>query len=106
MKSKAASNSARAEPAWEPRGLAEAAAAPAVDPVDCPLGAARAQVHETYRVAQTRDGVVIVDRQSGELQAASPTFRGTDPPDKASSSASGSKPDKDVLNWLNGLPRK
>jgi DNA mismatch repair protein MutL len=29
-----------------------------------PLGAARAQVHETYIVAQTRDGVVIVDQHA------------------------------------------
>jgi len=33
-------------------------------PVDFPLGAARAQVHETYIVAQTRDGVVIVDQHA------------------------------------------
>ncbi|MDE2487718.1 MAG: DNA mismatch repair endonuclease MutL [Alphaproteobacteria bacterium] len=59
--------SARAEPAWTPSapGLAEeAAAAPVVDPLDFPLGAARAQVHETYIVAQTRDGVVIVDQHA------------------------------------------
>lgn len=58
--------SARAEPQWEPSpGLAEApAAAPVFDPVDYPLGAARAQVHETYIVAQTRDGVVIVDQHA------------------------------------------
>ena len=36
----------------------------AADPVDFPLGAARAQVHETYIVAQTRDGVVIVDQHA------------------------------------------
>jgi DNA mismatch repair protein MutL len=35
-----------------------------IDPVDYPLGAARAQVHETYIVAQTRDGVVIVDQHA------------------------------------------
>ena len=40
------------------------AAAPAADLIDCPLGAARAQVHETYIVAQTRDGVVIVDQHA------------------------------------------
>ncbi|HKR90373.1 MAG TPA: DNA mismatch repair endonuclease MutL [Phenylobacterium sp.] len=61
--------SARAEtqaaPAYEHRGLAEpAAAAPVFDSVDFPLGAARAQVHETYIVAQTRDGVVIVDQHA------------------------------------------
>jgi DNA mismatch repair protein MutL len=32
--------------------------------VDRPLGAARAQVHETYIVAQTCDGVVIVDQHA------------------------------------------
>jgi len=32
--------------------------------VDRPLGAARAQVHETYIVAQTRDGIVIVDQHA------------------------------------------
>ncbi len=72
--------SARAEDAWSP-GMAEAdAPAPVFDAVDFPLGAARAQVHETYIVAQTRDGVVIVDqhaaherlvyeRMKGELDA-------------------------------------
>ncbi len=29
-----------------------------------PLGAARAQIHETYIVAQTRDGIVIVDQHA------------------------------------------
>jgi DNA mismatch repair protein MutL len=32
--------------------------------VDHPLGAARAQVHETYIVAQTRDGLIIVDQHA------------------------------------------
>src|SRR5215510_7455624 len=32
--------------------------------VDRPLGAPRAQVHETYIVAQTRDGMVIVDQHA------------------------------------------
>jgi DNA mismatch repair protein MutL len=34
------------------------------DLVDRPLGAARAQVHETYIVAQTRDSVIIVDQHA------------------------------------------
>ena len=57
--------SARAEPAYEPQGLAEQSGpAPVPDPIDFPLGAARAQLHETYIVAQTRDGVVIVDQHA------------------------------------------
>ena len=36
----------------------------APDLLDRPLGAARAQVHETYIVAQTRDGIVIVDQHA------------------------------------------
>jgi DNA mismatch repair protein MutL len=36
----------------------------APDLLDRPLGAARAQVHETYIVAQTRDGMVIVDQHA------------------------------------------
>ena len=39
-------------------------AAVVIDPTDYPLGAARAQVHGTYIVAQTRDGVVIVDQHA------------------------------------------
>ena len=39
-------------------------AEPAPDLLDRPLGAARAQVHETYIVAQTRDGIVIVDQHA------------------------------------------
>lgn len=64
--------SARAEPSEWPQpqppsqpGVHEAPAPTVVfDPVDFPLGAARAQVHETYIVAQTRDGVVIVDQHA------------------------------------------
>ena len=49
-------------PTLSPQG-GEGYAAP-FDPVDYPLGAARAQVHETYIVAQTRDGMVIVDQHA------------------------------------------
>ena len=42
---------------------ADAAPVPA-DLVDRPLGAARAQLHETYIVAQTRTSVVIVDQHA------------------------------------------
>jgi DNA mismatch repair protein MutL len=62
--------SARAEPGWEAApaqvsGVGEPGPAAAVfDPVDFPLGAARAQVHETYIVAQTRDGMVVVDQHA------------------------------------------
>jgi DNA mismatch repair protein MutL len=67
-------------PSRSARGFAEAAQAafagvhlpsaraeaPSIDPspVQHPLGAARAQLHETYVVAQTRDGVVIVDQHA------------------------------------------
>ena len=39
-------------------------AEPAPDALDRPLGAARAQVHDTYIVSQTRDGLVIVDQHA------------------------------------------
>lgn len=70
--------SARVEPSWtagvSPANLApvleemagEPRAAPS-DPEDArffPLGAARAQIHETYIVAQTEDGIVIVDQHA------------------------------------------
>jgi DNA mismatch repair protein MutL len=53
--------------AYEPQadlGPAPDAPAAVIDPVDYPLGAARAQLHETYVVAQTRDGIVIVDQHA------------------------------------------
>ena len=69
-----------ANPAWagesrtgELPGVAEPAArfepipsesGQVIDPVDQPLGAARAQLHETYVIAQTRDGIVIVDQHA------------------------------------------
>jgi len=38
--------------------------APAAELIEQPLGAARAQIHETYIVSQTRDGLVIVDQHA------------------------------------------
>jgi len=52
------------EPQSYPQPINDYASAQAFDPVDFPLGAARAQVHETYIVAQTRDGMVIVDQHA------------------------------------------
>jgi DNA mismatch repair protein MutL len=48
-----------------PSADARAAAAPAAeDDLDRPLGAARAQIHENYIIAQTREGFVIVDQHA------------------------------------------
>ena len=55
-------------PAADLREAAEAAAVAAgeasPETLDHPLGAARAQIHETYIVAQTRDGLIIVDQHA------------------------------------------
>jgi DNA mismatch repair protein MutL len=39
-------------------------AQPTGDLVDRPLGAARTQIHETYIVSQTRDGLIIIDQHA------------------------------------------
>jgi len=54
-----AAPTARAEPPAP--GAPDTRAAPASD---FPLGVARAQLHETYVVAQTRDGLVLVDQHA------------------------------------------
>ena len=55
-------------PAADLREAAEAAAVTdgeaSPEMLDHPLGAARAQIHETYIVAQTRDGLIIVDQHA------------------------------------------
>ena len=51
-------------PAWEGPQRVQATASAVIDPIDYPLGAARAQVHETYVLAQTRDGMIIVDQHA------------------------------------------
>ncbi|MFN4023833.1 MAG: DNA mismatch repair endonuclease MutL [Hyphomonas sp.] len=48
-----------------PAGRVETGPVPAPgDLAEYPLGAARAQVHETYIIAQTADGIVIVDQHA------------------------------------------
>ena len=56
----AQSYSARVEPAPEP--VVDTTDAPA--PQSHPLGAARAQVHENYIIAQTEQGIVLVDQHA------------------------------------------
>lgn len=52
-----------ADTAYRPGGVTSPAPAEAPPP-DWPLGVARAQLHETYVVAQTQDGIVIVDQHA------------------------------------------
>ncbi len=69
--------SARVEPSWDAAGYdalatrhaplatdSQPLATQPQDPLDYPLGAARGQLHANYIVAQTRDGLVIVDQHA------------------------------------------
>ena len=47
-----------------PGARVEEPAQQANDALDRPLGAARAQLHETYIVSQTKDGIVLVDQHA------------------------------------------
>ena len=52
------------EPFFPPQARTEPAAEIPVSPAATPLGAARTQLHETYIIAQTADGIVIVDQHA------------------------------------------
>ncbi|MHA6289109.1 DNA mismatch repair endonuclease MutL [Maricaulis sp. CAU 1757] len=63
MSARAEPDSDYAGPLPEP-GADGQSATPSAPPPDWPLGVARAQLHETYVVAQTADGIVIVDQHA------------------------------------------
>ncbi len=56
--------SGRVDPPADPAPDAPAPADPAEDALSLPLGVARGQVHENYIIAQTADGIVIVDQHA------------------------------------------
>ena len=64
LREDAAPFEAFATPSADARGTPVSAPAAAETDADHPLGAARAQVHETFVLAQTRDGIVIVDQHA------------------------------------------
>ncbi|UTD27684.1 DNA mismatch repair endonuclease MutL [Bradyrhizobium sp. WD16] len=58
---------APAQPAFDvgaPAADLRGHAAPPPDLIDAPLGAARTQIHGTYIVSQTRDGLIVVDQHA------------------------------------------